>query len=141
MAEGFDPYTGVDSNILRDVYPGYGYIGPQHLPTRERLAVANPAGILARDQTQGFPAEGIPPASPLANDVVSGPAPRVDEAIPFEPGASSDQPYTIERAGSKGRIRLGPEAQLWAQEWGMTLTELAKYLLQRDLDRKAGRTD
>jgi hypothetical protein len=42
------------------------------------------------------------------------------------------QPYTIERAGRQGRIRLGPEAKFWAEQHGMTLTEFARYLLQRD---------
>src|SRR5947208_15477696 len=42
-----------------------------------------------------------------------------------------NQPYVIERAGLKGRIRLGAEAKWWAKEHGRTLPEMAKYLLAR----------
>jgi hypothetical protein len=58
---------------------------------------------------------------------------------------ASEQPFVVERANSPGkldgRVRLNAEAKHWAQEHGLTLAELAKYLLQRDLDRKAGRID
>jgi hypothetical protein len=47
--------------------------------------------------------------------------------------ADSEKPYTIE---SPTRIRLGPEAKYWAQQYGMTLEEFARYLMdahnQRD---------
>jgi hypothetical protein len=42
---------------------------------------------------------------------------------------------------SPSRIRLGPAAQAWAQEHGMTVTEMGKYLLQREKMRNAGMTD
>jgi hypothetical protein len=40
-----------------------------------------------------------------------------------------EQPYVIK---SPTRIRLGPEAQFWAKEHGMTLEELARYLLNKE---------
>ena len=43
-----------------------------------------------------------------------------------------DRPFVIERAGPKGRIRLNAAAKYWAQEYGMTLTEMGKYLLAQD---------
>jgi hypothetical protein len=46
--------------------------------------------------------------------------------------ADEQRPFVVERRGGKGRIRLGPEAIWWAQQHGMSLTELAKYLLARD---------
>ena len=42
------------------------------------------------------------------------------------------RPYVIERPGARGRIKLGPEAKFWAQQHGMSLQEMAKYLLARD---------
>jgi hypothetical protein len=42
------------------------------------------------------------------------------------------RPFVVERPGKSGRIRLHPEAKWWAQEHGMSLTEMAKYLLARD---------
>jgi hypothetical protein len=47
------------------------------------------------------------------------------------------RPFVIERPGEKGRIKLGPEAKFWAQEHGMSLTEMAKYLLARN-DQEEG---
>jgi hypothetical protein len=43
-----------------------------------------------------------------------------------------DDLYRGERPGPAGRIKLGPEARYWAEQHGMSLTELAKYLLARD---------
>src|SRR5262249_33477813 len=43
-----------------------------------------------------------------------------------------DRPFVIERAGPKGRIRLNAAAKYWAQEYGMSLTEMGKYLLAQD---------
>ena len=37
---------------------------------------------------------------------------------------SDDRPFVIERAGPKGRIRLNAAAKYWAQEYGMSLTEM-----------------
>jgi hypothetical protein len=45
---------------------------------------------------------------------------------------SDDRPFVIERAGPKGRIRLNAAAKEWAQEYGMTLTEMGRYLLAQD---------
>ena len=42
------------------------------------------------------------------------------------------RPYVIERPGKRGRVKLGPEAKWWAEQHGMTLQEMARYLLQRD---------
>jgi hypothetical protein len=42
------------------------------------------------------------------------------------------RPFTIERSGPNGRIRLGPEARYWAEQHGMTLAEFARHLLLRD---------
>jgi hypothetical protein len=42
------------------------------------------------------------------------------------------RPFVIERPGKNGRVKLGPEAKAWAEQHGMTLTEMARYLLQRD---------
>jgi hypothetical protein len=42
---------------------------------------------------------------------------------------SNEKPFEIE---SPTRIRLGPEARYWAEQHGMTLTEMAKYLLAKD---------
>jgi hypothetical protein len=41
---------------------------------------------------------------------------------------ADDKPYTVE---SPTRIRLGPEAKFWAKEHGMSLQEMARYLLER----------
>jgi hypothetical protein len=46
--------------------------------------------------------------------------------------ADEYRPFVIERPGDKGRIKLSPEAIWWAQQHGMSLTEMAKYLLARD---------
>jgi hypothetical protein len=43
-----------------------------------------------------------------------------------------DRPYIVERSGLNGRIKLGPEAKYWAEQHGMTLREMAHYLLQQD---------
>jgi hypothetical protein len=40
-------------------------------------------------------------------------------------------PFVVERSGPKGRIKLGPEAKYWAEQHGMTLQEMARYLLQQ----------
>jgi len=42
------------------------------------------------------------------------------------------RPFVIERPGTRGRVRLNAEAKWWAQQHGMSLTEMAKYLLARD---------
>jgi hypothetical protein len=41
------------------------------------------------------------------------------------------RPYVVERSGSNGRIKLGPEAKWWAEQHGMTMQEMARYLLQQ----------
>jgi hypothetical protein len=46
--------------------------------------------------------------------------------------ADDYRPFIVERPGKNGRIKLGPEAKWWAQQHGMTLREMARYLLQRD---------
>jgi hypothetical protein len=46
--------------------------------------------------------------------------------------ADEHRPFVIERRGEKGRIRLHAEAKFWAEQHGMTLAEMAKYLLARD---------
>jgi hypothetical protein len=45
------------------------------------------------------------------------------------------EPYVIE---SPTKVRLGPVAKQWAQEHGMTLTQMARWLLQADAQRQAG---
>jgi hypothetical protein len=42
------------------------------------------------------------------------------------------RPFVVERPGKNGRIKLGPEARYWAEQHGMSLTEMARYLLLRD---------
>ena len=42
------------------------------------------------------------------------------------------RPFVVERPGKNGRIKLGPEAKYWAEQHGMSLTEMARYLLLRD---------
>jgi len=42
------------------------------------------------------------------------------------------RPFVVERPGARGRIKLGPEAKFWAQQHGMSLQEMARYLLLRD---------
>jgi hypothetical protein len=135
-----DPYTGDDPRILRDVYQGE-YIGPRRpaprheSPSADPLAGDVPSGPLPHTGIEGFaPTEAA--AYPFANDVVVGPV--AGEAIPFEPGASSDQPFTIH---SPTKITLSPTAQRQAREYGMTLAEFGKYLLQREKMRNAGLTD
>src|SRR5262249_26205476 len=46
--------------------------------------------------------------------------------------ADNDRPFVIERAGPKGRIRLNAAAKYWAQEHGMSLAEMAQYLLMQN---------
>jgi hypothetical protein len=46
-----------------------------------------------------------------------------------------DRPYVIE---SPTRIKLGPEAKYWARQHGLSLEELARYLLQQDRLREQG---
>jgi hypothetical protein len=41
------------------------------------------------------------------------------------------RPFVVERPGPDGRIKLGPEAKYWAEQHGMSLTEMARYLLQQ----------
>jgi hypothetical protein len=48
--------------------------------------------------------------------------------------AEDDQPYVVE---SPSRIKLSPEAKYWAQEHGMTLTEMGRYLLQQHAQQQA----
>ena len=43
-----------------------------------------------------------------------------------------DKFFVIERPGEKGRIKLGPEAKFWAEQNGMTLAEMARYLLAQN---------
>jgi hypothetical protein len=40
-----------------------------------------------------------------------------------------DLPFVIE---SPTRIKLSPEAKFWAEEHGMTLNEMGKYLLNKE---------
>jgi hypothetical protein len=47
---------------------------------------------------------------------------------------TEDRPYTIE---SPTRIRLGPEAKFWAQEHGMSLEEMARFLINRERLKEA----
>jgi hypothetical protein len=42
------------------------------------------------------------------------------------------KPFIIERPGPNGRIRLNADARHWAKEHGMSLTEMAKYLLAQN---------
>lgn len=46
-----------------------------------------------------------------------------------------DSPFTIH---SDTKITLGPTAKEWAQEWGMSLDELGKHLLQQERLRQQG---
>jgi hypothetical protein len=46
-----------------------------------------------------------------------------------------DRPYVIE---SPTRIKLGPEAKYWAGQHGLSIEELARYLLQQDRLREQG---
>jgi hypothetical protein len=67
---------------------------------------------------------------------VPQPQPR-ERVYPMQDGggvmAEDDfRPFVIERPGKNGRIKLGPEAKYWAEQHGMTLQEMARYLLQRD---------
>jgi hypothetical protein len=41
------------------------------------------------------------------------------------------RPFVVERPGENGRIKLAPEAKYWAEQHGMTLQEMARYLLQQ----------
>src|SRR5215472_546815 len=43
-----------------------------------------------------------------------------------------DKYFIIERPGHKGRIKLGPEAKYWAEQNGMTVAEMARYLLAQN---------
>ena len=43
-----------------------------------------------------------------------------------------DRYFVIERPGEKGRIKLGPEAKYWAEQSGMTVAEMARYLLAQN---------
>jgi hypothetical protein len=47
------------------------------------------------------------------------------------------EPYVIE---SPTKIRLGPVAKHWAQEHGMTLVQMARWLLTAEAQRQAGTT-
>jgi hypothetical protein len=47
----------------------------------------------------------------------------------------NERPFVIE---SPTRIRLSPTAKAWAQTWGLSLTELGKYLLQQEEMRQRG---
>jgi hypothetical protein len=49
-----------------------------------------------------------------------------------------EKPYVVESAT---RICLRPEAKFWAQQHGMSLTEMARYLLQQDRLHEAGMTE
>jgi len=46
--------------------------------------------------------------------------------------ADEYRPFLIERPGEKGRIKLGPDAKYWAEQHGMTLAEMARYLLAQN---------
>ena len=43
-----------------------------------------------------------------------------------------DNFFVIERSGHKGRIKLGPDAKYWAEQNGMTVREMARYLLAQN---------
>jgi len=51
---------------------------------------------------------------------------------------ADDNYFVIERPGHKGRIKLGPEAKYWAKENGMTLAEMARYLLAQNSGDEQG---
>jgi hypothetical protein len=46
-----------------------------------------------------------------------------------------DRPYIVE---SPTRIRLKPEAKFWAEQHGMSLEQMARYLLQAEKLRADG---
>jgi AraC-like DNA-binding protein len=48
---------------------------------------------------------------------------------------SDDNPYTVL---GPGQIQLSPTAREWAQEFGMSETEMARHLIEQDRLRKAG---
>ena len=48
---------------------------------------------------------------------------------------ADDRPFVVE---SPSRIRLGPEAKWWADQHGMSYTDMAKFLLQQHAE--AGRS-
>jgi len=45
-----------------------------------------------------------------------------------------DKYFVIERPGHKGRVKLGPEAKFWAEQNGMTVRQMARYLLAQNSD-------
>jgi hypothetical protein len=60
----------------------------------------------------------------------------LSEQVPSESAPSnSEAPFEIH---SPTKIRLGPEAKAWAEAHGMTLTEMARWLLAADAQRQAG---
>jgi hypothetical protein len=58
-----------------------------------------------------------------------------DEFLSDAPAPTNDMPFEII---SPTKIKLGPVAKQWAQAHGMTLTEMARWLLNQDTQRQAG---
>jgi hypothetical protein len=48
--------------------------------------------------------------------------------------ADDDRPFVVE---SPTKIKLGPEAKYWAEQHGVTLTEMGRYLLQQHATQQA----
>jgi hypothetical protein len=131
-------------------------------PPQQQFAVGRPTNFYSRLQQRFGAVPGAPPSDlreftdqreifPDA-DVEVGPLPTEiqvsedEDTVPLprsRPSESDtiynrDQPYTVH---SNSKITLSPTAQEWAREHGMSLTEMARYLLQRDKMRNAGLTD
>jgi hypothetical protein len=54
---------------------------------------------------------------------------------PLSVNVDNEAPFEVL---SPTKIKLGPVAKQWAQEYGMTLTEMARWLLNQDAQRQAG---
>jgi hypothetical protein len=76
-------------------------------------------------------------ADEFLSDAIS--SENVEEALGSEPtlpsAANTEAPFEII---SPTKIKLGPEAKAWAQAHGMSLTQMARWLLSQDAQRQAG---
>jgi hypothetical protein len=150
-AQSPNPYTAlIGASPQRQPFP----VGqPQSFYNQLQQLYGAVPGNPPSDARQFLPAENFPdanvPAGPMnmpAEEDEDIPLPRPRPSEHEDAGLPSQDeedmpPDTPFRVLSPSRIRLGPAAQHWAQEHGMSLTEFAKYLLQREKMRNAGLTD
>jgi hypothetical protein len=97
----------------------------------QNLYGQQPGAVRPDDRREFAPPEEVPWEAQVDQEGIPG----REETGGFESQASSDQPFTIH---SPTKITLSPVAKEWAQQHGMTLEDMARFLLRQEQQRQSG---